>query len=210
MKKILMILILFTNMLNAKMIKKFNITKDTNLIIKKGDITKSRVEAIVNAANEQLQGGGGVCGAIFDVAGWSDLQAACDVQEMKNGKRCPIGNAIITPSFGLKSKGIDYIIHAVGPDCRIVKDPKLQDFLLENAYKNSLLLADKKSIKSIAFPFISSSIYAFPKERAALLALKTVTDYLKNNASGIKSIYFVLFSQEDYDLFNNTMKELNI
>ena len=179
----------------------FSISKNTNLVIEKGDITKCPVESIVNAANEQLLGGAGVCGAIFNSAGWDKLQKACDKYTENNNVRCPVGKACITDSFNLKSLGIKHIIHAVGPDCRIIKDTKQQDFLLEQSYKNSLILADKNNITSIAFPFISSAIYAFPKKRASNIVLKTVVNYIKNNNTKINSVYFVLFSQEDFDLF---------
>jgi O-acetyl-ADP-ribose deacetylase (regulator of RNase III) len=179
----------------------FKITPDIHLIIEKSDITKSPAQAIVNAANAQLEGGAGVCGAIFKAAGWDKLQAACNKYALKNGERCPVGQARITDSFNLKHLGIRSIIHAVGPDCRIVKDEARQDALLMGAYKNSLQLADQNKIQSIAFPFISSAIYAFPKERASYIALKTVFEYARKNKTSINSIRFALFSQEDFELF---------
>jgi O-acetyl-ADP-ribose deacetylase (regulator of RNase III) len=146
---------------------KCQITDKTALMIEQGDITQSRCECIVNAANAQLQGGGGVCGAIFKAAGWQQLQDACYQFPDYDGVRCPTGEARITNSFNLQQHGISHIIHAVGPDCRIIKDSLQQDLLLTSAYIQSLLLADKYALSSIAFPFISSAIYAFPKERAA-------------------------------------------
>lgn len=178
----------------------FSAAKTTKIVIKNGDITQSSCQAIVNAANEQLLGGAGGCGAIFNAAGWLDLQRACDNYPAYTTVRCPVGQACITDSFNLKARGIQYIVHAVGPDCRIIKDPKQQDILLEAVYKNALIVADKNNIKSIAFPFISSAIYAFPKERACEIALKTVTEYTKGSTS-LEKIEFVLFSQADYDLF---------
>ncbi len=177
-----------------------------NLVIEKGDITKCKTEAIVNAANEELLGGAGVCGAIFKAAGWNELQYACNQYPINNGIRCSVGQACITDSFKLKSNGIKYIIHAVGPDCRIIKDKTKQDQLLESAYKNSLILAEKNCIKSIAFPFISSAIYAFPKERAANIALDTIIEHTKTNIN-ISSIHFILFSKEDLDLFCKIIKD---
>lgn len=173
------------------------------------DITKSPCEAIVNAANEQLRGGAGVCGSIFNAAGWDKLQLACNAYSAHNTVRCPVGKSCITDSFDLKARGIKYIIHAVGPDCRIIKDPKQQDALLESSYNSSLLLADQNDIKSIAFPFISSAIYAFPKERACEIALRTVLDYAKNSHTKI-AIHFVLFSQDDYDLFCDMLKKIKL
>ena len=187
----------------------FNITfGTTDIVITKGDITQSQCQAIVNAANEQLAGGAGVCGAIFNAAGWGDLQNACDQYLAHNTVRCPVGQARITDSFNLKANGIQHIIHAVGPDCRIIKDSKQQDILLQAAYNNALILADKNKIKSIAFPFISSAIYAFPKERACEIALKTVIEYTKENTS-VEKIEFVLFSQADYDLFCKTFASID-
>lgn len=185
----------------------FKITKNTKLIIAQGDITKCPVESIVNAANEQLLGGAGVCGAIFNAAGWDQLQAACDQYPAHNTVRCPVGQACITDSFNLKSSGIKYVIHAVGPDCRVIKNTQQQDALLTQSYQNSLILADKNKLKSIAFPFISSAIYAFPKERAANIALKAILDHIKNSNTQIDALYFVLFSPADYDLFCHEIKK---
>lgn len=178
----------------------FDITQYVRLIIEKGDITTYPVDAIVNAANEQLLGGAGVCGAIFNKAGWDQLQAACNLYPAVNTVRCPVGQARITDSFDLKIHGIRSIIHAVGPDCRIITDMSQQDILLAQAYTNSLLLADQHGLKSIAFPFISSAIYAFPKERAASGALESIRDYVRNHSTKISSIHLVLFSQDDFDL----------
>ncbi len=178
--------------------------------IEHGDITRSSCQAIVNAANEQLLGGAGVCGAIFKAAGWKDLQQACNKHvTLDHGIKCPVGQARITNSFNLKSRGIQYVIHAVGPDCRVITNIKEQDMLLESAYKQSLMLADQYGIKSIAFPFISSAIYAFPKQRACDIALKTVSEYMRNNnTTQIERVEFVLFSKEDYDLFSTTLKKM--
>ncbi|MBM17715.1 MAG: hypothetical protein CL947_01445 [Epsilonproteobacteria bacterium] len=179
----------------------FNANDTSVISITKGDITHSSCSCIVNAANEQLAGGAGVCGAIFSAAGWNNLQAACDQL-----KSCVTGQAKITDSFALKNNGIDYIIHAVGPDCRIITDAKMQDTLLQETYENALKLAETYKIKSIAFPFISSAIYAFPKERAAKIALQTVHNYAKH--SDIHKIEFVLFSQEDYALFTCIQRQI--
>gem|GEM_PF-551378 len=174
----------------------------STIVIMQGDITKVNADCIVNAANEQLLGGAGVCGAIFNAAGWQALQQACDEYSLLEGVRCPAGSAKLTGSFDLKNRGIQYIIHAVGPDCRVVKNSAQQDALLSGAYEASLALADSVAIKSIAFPFISSAIFAFPKERAARIALETVINYLhKNQTTSLSTVYFVLFSKEDYDLF---------
>lgn len=168
-----------------------------------GDITKRHVDIIVNAANKELHAGGGVCGAIFKAAGKNALQEACNKIPASSGTiRCPTGTACITPSFNLKKQGIKYIIHAVGPDCRIIKNSKEQDKLLKGAYLRSLELATEEKAQSIAFPFISSAIYAFPKERAATIALKTIIDFANTQPTSLTHIYFVLFSPEDFALVN--------
>ena len=134
------------------------------------DITKMKVDAIVNAANTDLQMGGGVCGAIFKVAGAAQLQAACD-------KLAPIktGEAVITPGFGLPAK---FIIHAAGPVYRHWnKDQNAQ--YLRDAYTNSLERAVENKCESIAFPLISTGIYGYPKDEALKVATSAIQDFLK-------------------------------
>jgi len=189
--------------------QRFKIAEGATIIIEKGDITQSKAQAIVNAANPKLLGGAGVCGAIFHAAGWNALQKACYQYPEHNGERCPVGKACITASFDLAQYGIQHIIHAVGPDCRIVRDEHQQNTLLEETYKNTLLLATQKGIQSIAFPFISSGIYAFPKERAAHIALATVVHYARNNKD-IKAVHFVLWEQSDFDLFCTLIKQMSV
>lgn len=174
----------------------------STIVVMQGDITKVQAECIVNAANEMLLGGAGVCGAIFKAAGWEKLQEACDQYPLHKGVRCPAGSARITDSFNLRSHGVKHIIHAVGPDCRVVKDTREQDRLLAGAYDASLLYVTVGAAKSIAFPFISSAIFAFPKERAARIAMQSVLKYFEQHPkTSLSVVYFVLFSQEDYDLF---------
>lgn len=182
------------------------------LIIEVGDITQKSVDAIVNAANKELEGGAGVCGAIFKAAGGDQLQKACntfpaDVQ----GIRCPVGQACITDSFELSKQGIKKIIHAVGPDCRIVKNSKEQARLLRDVYTSSLKLADQNALTSIAFPFISSGIYACPSDLAARQALIAIDDYIRNNPeTSLKQIYVLLFDQKSKDLFDKQARILNL
>lgn len=134
----------------------------------RADITSLDVDAVVNAANSRLQEGGGVCGAIFSAAGGAELQAACD----KIGY-CGIGEAVITKGFKLKAK---YIIHTVGPIYG--QNPAEEEQQLYSCYKNSLELAEKKRLKSIAFPLISSGIYGYPKTEALKIATRAITDFL--------------------------------
>lgn len=133
------------------------------------DITKMKVDAIVNAANTELQMGGGVCGAIFKAAGASQLQAACD-------KLAPIktGEAVITPGFGLPAK---FIIHAAGPVYRQWNKEQAKQHLCA-AYTNSLKRAVENNCETIAFPLISSGIYGYPKDEALQVATSAIHDFL--------------------------------
>ena len=158
----------------------------------KGDITELEVDAIVNAANSRLKMGGGVAGAILRKGGWS-IQEECD----KIGY-CPVGGAVITGAGKLKAK---YVIHAVGP--RMGEGD--EDRKLRNATLNSLKLAEKHGIKSIAFPAISTGIFGFPKDRCAKIMLRTAIDYLKAGSS-IERVVFCLYDDETYQIF---AEELN-
>ena len=159
----------------------------------KSDITKLELDAIVNAANKTLLGGGGVDGAIHRVAGKRLLE------ECKTLNGCETGEAKITRGYNLPSK---HVIHTVGPVWYGGKRNEVQ--LLENAYRNSLKLAAKKDIKSIAFPGISTGVYRFPKEQAAKIAIDTVKDFLQNQANDIKVI-FCVFSDEDFEIYKQLL-----
>jgi len=145
------------------------------------DITKMKVDAIVNAANTDLQMGGGVCGAIFKAAGAAQLQAACD-------KLAPIktGEAVITPGFNLPAK---FVIHAAGPVYRY-QNAEQSEKLLRSAYMESLRLAIENNCESIAFPLISSGIYGYPKDEALQVATATIQDFLINNDIDITLVVF--------------------
>ncbi len=136
--------------------------------IKKISITDLESDAIVNAANEHLLAGGGVCGAIFSAAGYSELQAACN----KIG-HCATGSAVITPGFGLKAK---YIIHAVGPVWRGGNHNEPEQ--LYGAYAQSLKLATENNCVSIGFPLISAGIFGYPTDKAWETAVKACRDFL--------------------------------
>ena len=174
------------------------------VVVQRGNITQAAAQIIVNAANEELLGGAGVCGTIFKAAGWEELQEACD-----RLAPCKTGSAVITPSFKLARNGIKHIIHAVGPDCRIITDPLEQDALLKSAYWESLDLADMHGATSVAFPFISSAIFGFPKGRAARIALNTINQWaMVHSGSSIKKVYCVLFSDDDALLFKTLQSQL--
>ncbi len=155
----------------------------TKIEIIKGDITKQKVDAIVNAANTSLLGGGGVDGAIHRGAGPELLE-----YNKKLG-RCPTGQAKISPGFNLPAK---YIIHTVGPVWN--GGTYNEDSLLANCYKNSLSLAEENIIKTIAFPSISTGAYRFPLERAVKIALTETKNYLEKN-DFLEKIIFVCFDE---------------
>src|SRR5215471_13117619 len=160
----------------------------SNIKLIKGDITKMKVDAIVNAANSSLLGGGGVDGAIHRAAGPKILEECMVIREKQGG--CKTGEAVITTGGNLPAK---YVIHTVGPVWHGGRNN--EDELLANAYKNSLRLATEYEIKSIAFPNISTGVYGFPKQRAAEIAVLTVKNFLTLTTL-IKEIFFVCFDEE--------------
>ncbi len=165
--------------------------------IVKGDITQMKTDAIVNAANTGLCAGGGVCGAIFDAAGYFELQDACD-------KLAPVetGNAVITPGFKLHAK---YIIHAVGP-IYYDFDAEVCEQQLRSTYLNSLRLAHENGCESIAFPLISSGIYGYPKKEALLVAASAITDFLKEHDL---TVYLTIFDNSIFNISKSLMKDLD-
>lgn len=161
----------------------------------KGDITRLNVDAIVNAANSSLLGGGGVDGAIHR-AGGKSIVDECILIRNKQGS-CPTGEAVITTAGNMPAK---YVIHTVGP---IYKNGKHDEAkLLANCYINSLLLAANNNCKSIAFPNISTGVYGYPKAEAAKIAFNAVSEY-KN--SEIEQVIFVCYDDENYNLYKELM-----
>lgn len=155
--------------------------------IVKNDITKMKTEAIVNAANKELQMGGGVCGAIFKAAGAVELQKECD--SIGNAE---VGKAVITDGYNLDA---NKIIHAVGPVWRGGKYG--EEGLLYSAYKSSLELALENNIKSIAFPLISSGIYGYPKDKALNVAKSAIADFLLKHDM---DVYLVLYGGNNEEI----------
>lgn len=140
-----------------------------------GDITTLAVDVIVNAANEMMLGGGGVDGAIHDVAGDELFKACLKEPEVRPGVRCPTGEARITPGFKLPAK---FVIHTVGPVYRDGQHGEPEK--LSACYRNSLALAAENGCKSIAFPCISTGIYGYPREEAAQIAVRAVREFLSH------------------------------
>lgn len=159
------------------------------------DITKMKVDAIVNAANTNLQRGGGVCGAIFNTAGEALLQAACD-------KLAPIktGEAVFTPGFGLYAK---YVIHTAGPVYR--RGDHMQEDQLRSCYQNSLKRAVENHCESIAFPLISSGIYGYPKDEALQVATSAIRDFLQEQDL---DIYLAVFDKVAFSISKALMGEV--
>ena len=160
-----------------------------------GDITQLKVDAIVNAANKTLLGGGGVDGAIHKAAGPELLD------ECKTLKGCSTGEAKITKGYKLPAK---YVIHTVGPVWNGGNNNEIK--LLTNCYLNSLKLASRHGLQTLAFPNISTGVYRFPKDKAADIAIATVTDYLKKDET-IEKVYFVCFDDENYEIYKEKLEE---
>ena len=166
----------------------------TQLTLVQGDITAEATEAIGNAANSKLAGGGGVDGAIHRAGGpaiMAELQA-------KYPKGCPTGQAVLTGGGHLKAT---FVLHAVGP----VYSGKPRDAeLLAGAYRASLALCTQQHIRSVAFPSISTGIYGYPLEEAASIALRTVVDYVKEHPE-IEHVRFVLFDANTYKTYTDAL-----
>lgn len=164
--------------------------------IVEGDITQQRVDAIANAANESLLGGGGVDGAIHRAAGPGLLE------ECRQLNGCLTGQAKITRGYNLPAQ---WVIHTVGP---IWRDGKhREDELLAQCYRNCLLLADQHGIKTIAFPSISTGVYGFPVERASRVAIATIHDFLEHNQT-IQQVIIVCFNSQVYDCYSAAVREV--
>jgi O-acetyl-ADP-ribose deacetylase (regulator of RNase III) len=155
--------------------------------VEQGDITRLQVDAIVNAANERMLGGGGVDGAIHRAAGKQLYEACKAIPEIRPGVRCPTGQARITPGFALPAK---HVIHTVGPVW--YGGMQGEDALLASCYRSSLALAAEHAIASIAFPAISCGVYSFPAERACRIAVREVRQHLAGTTS-VQSVVLVAF-----------------
>lgn len=169
---------------------------ETKLKLKKADITKEEVDVIVNAANSSLLRGGGVDGAIHQAAG-PELAEEC----LKLGG-CEKGEAKITKGYNLPAK---FIIHTVGPMYGL--EDGREEEILRACYKNSLELAREKKLQSIAFPCVSTGAYRFPNQRAAGIAVNAVKEYIEENSHHFSEIRFVVFTDEDYRIYQKLLGE---
>mmetsp|Transcript_6425 Transcript_6425/g.14294 ORF Transcript_6425/g.14294 Transcript_6425/m.14294 type:complete len:236 (+) Transcript_6425:72-779(+) len=176
----------------------FNINANSILVLSQGDITKYEGDAIVNAANQRMLGGGGVDGAIHRAAGPELLEACRQVPEIRPGLRCPTGEARITGGFNLRAQ---HVIHTVGP---IYETPAESAPLLANAYKNSLKLANEHNLRTVAFPAISTGVYGYPVHEAAQVSLKAVSE----NVGTVAEVHFVLFGMPTFNAFLEAAENL--
>jgi O-acetyl-ADP-ribose deacetylase len=175
---------------------KFSDNPINRIRIVQGDITKQVVDAIINAANKKLFGGGGVDGAIHRAAG-SQL-----LEECRQLHGCGVGQAKITKGYDLPAK---WVIHTVGP---VWQGGDLQeDRLLATCYRNCLALAEQYLVKTMAFPAISTGVYSFPLERATRIAVAEVKQFLETNDS-IEQAIFICFSEPAYDGYINTLNAI--
>jgi len=169
---------------------------NATLALVQGDITKEETDAIVNAANSGLRGGGGVDGAIHRAGGPSIME------ECRKIGYCPTGQAVVTAGGKLKAK---HVIHTVGPVYK--GGARGEANMLKSAYLESLKQATKKDVKSVSFPAISAGIYGYPLNEAAHIAIKTTIDYMKEN-KGIELVRFVLFDEKIYNIFSEELRKL--
>ena len=168
--------------------------------IKKIGIADLNTDAIVNAANDRLWAGSGVCGAIFRAAGYDKLQAACN--EIGH---CDIGSAVITPGFDLKAK---YIIHAVGPVWNGGDHNEPQQ--LYGAYRKSLELALENGCHSVGFPLISAGIFGYPKDKAWRKAIQACTDFFEKHPEADLKVIFAVLDDDILTLGKNTVDEIAV
>jgi O-acetyl-ADP-ribose deacetylase (regulator of RNase III) len=172
--------------------------KGSKITFVRGDITKQKTDAIVNAANSSLMGGGGVDGAIHRAGGPKILEECREI--VKRQGRLPTGQAVITTGGNLPAK---YVIHTVGPiysESKVVSSKSKIE--LRSCYFESLKLAAERGVRTIAFPSISTGAYRYPLSEAAPIAIQAVKNFLKQETS-VKEVYFVLFNDQTYEAYVN-------
>lgn len=170
----------------------------TKCTVIRGDITKIKADAIVNAANSSLLGGGGVDGAIHRAGGPAILEQCIQIRNKQGG--CKTGEAVITTAGNLPAR---YVIHTVGPVWQGGHNRERE--LLSNCYRNVLTIAVEQGIKTLAFPNISTGIYRFPKKEAASLAIAAVQEFVTTHPHSLEEILFVCFDNENYQLYQQLL-----
>ncbi len=173
----------------------------TNLSVIQGDITNQTTEAIVNAANPGLMGGGGVDGAIHRTGGPAILEECKEIIARQG--RLPTGKAVITGGGNLRAS---YVIHTVGPVWHGGGRDEAE--LLRSAYRESLRLASEKRLTGISFPSISTGAYGYPLDEAAQIAVGTVVAFLKEQETSLTDVVFVLFDARAYDSYRSALEEI--
>src|SRR5215510_5175405 len=168
---------------------------DGRVTVVVGDITKQDVEAIVNAANSSLLGGGGVDGAIHRAGGPAILEECREIRRTRFPQGLPTGEAVVTTGGNLQAL---YVIHTVGPIYGEHRDKEAE--LLANCYYNSLALAVEKNVTSVAFPSISTGVYSYPRAEAADISSRTVESFLENDLQ-LKEVRLVFFEPQDAEIF---------
>ncbi len=167
-----------------------------------GDITEQNTDAIINAANSSLMGGGGVDGAIHR-AGGPQILEECKQIVARQG-RLPTGKAVITSGGNLPAR---YVIHTVGPVW--YGGTRNEPELLASAYRESLKVAEEHHLQTISFPSISTGAYGYPLDQAARVALETVKSFLEKQAASIKEVTFVLFYSSAYEVYRKVLEEVS-
>lgn len=173
----------------------------TRLSVVQGNIIQQETEAIVNAANPSLMGGGGVDGAIHRAGGPRILEECKQIISQKGS--LPVGEAVITTAGKLKAK---YIIHTVGPVW--YGGNKNERRLLHNAYSKSIEIAVKNNLRSISFPSISTGAYSYPVDKAAAIALVAIMEFLRRRSSSIEEVVFVLFDETTFAVYESVLREV--
>jgi O-acetyl-ADP-ribose deacetylase (regulator of RNase III) len=177
------------------------VVNQAKLAVIQGDITEQATDAIVNAANSGLMGGGGVDGAIHRAGGPAILEE-CKQIVARQG-HLPTGRAVITTGGNLPAK---YVIHTVGPVWR--GGNRDEAALLESAYRESLRLAAAKGLASVSFPSISTGAYGYPVAEAAGIAIRTAASFLSEQVTSVREVVFVLFDQATYQAYSSALEEL--
>ncbi len=167
----------------------------------KGDITAIKVDAIVNAANSALAGGGGVDGAIHRAGGPQIMQELDAIRAEQGG--CPTGSAVVTSAGNLPAK---YVFHAVGPRYRDGRNGESE--LLAACYSTCLKLATERDVKTISFPSISTGVYGYPIEEAAEIAVRTIADWLQEHSGPLHTVKLIQFSERDHDIYRQHAQKL--
>ncbi len=173
----------------------------THLQLLKADITQIKVDAIVNAANSSLSGGGGVDGAIHRAAGPELMKELDSIREQHGG--CATGSAVVTGAGNLPAR---YVFHAVGPRYRDGKHR--EEELLRSCYSKCLELAAEHGVKTISFPSISTGVYGYPIEEGAEVAVRTVAEWLRDRSGSVHTVKLVQYSDRDHEVYRRHAQEL--